>query len=229
MAGEIEVEYASPEYDEFAKLLRAKLGDGDLATNIFNKHMTTAIKKAAKHVEKVLKANTPKGPTGNLKRAIATRVIPYKNNRNWFSATGYSSSGHNSNKIPDVGERRRGRFLGYHQYWVEFGTKRRRTRQSRVAVSHDNASRPSGGGHLIIRNTKGGAVRTTPKPPKGFFKSAPKGSKVELGSFKASHPIKKTSAQASGAMAAAVNENASQQIEKAWKEFSYKLEKGNRR
>lgn len=86
-----------------------------------------AVKRAMKPAEQALKATTPKGPTGNLRRAIKTKSIRYKKSGVGVALVGFQKPG--SGKPPKQNKkgRRVGPGLAYHQFIVEKGTARRQT------------------------------------------------------------------------------------------------------
>lgn len=212
MAKELDVKFESPAIGELAEQLRARLGSGDKADNIFTRHMVAAIKAAMKPGVKLLKDATPRGATGNLKRSVKQVAKMYRRDRRWFGAVGYSASGQKS-KIHKDGYRS-GSNLGYHQGLVEFGTKNRRT-TGRIASSISRFN------SLSVSNTRTGAIRTTPKPPKGFFKSAPAGSTVDLGEMRPQKNIPKVYSVADDFMESALRRDMQTRVEKAWKNLEY--------
>ena len=127
--GDIGLQFSATDFDEFGKELSKKLGTGNDSNNVFNKHMLTIMKKSQKYVLNNLKAKTPKGPTGNLKKSALTVARSYKKNRKWFTATGFSTQGKKNNPPKQAGKRRTGSFLGYHAGLVEFGTNNRKNKR----------------------------------------------------------------------------------------------------
>jgi hypothetical protein len=93
------------------------------------KHMAAGLRRAAEQggTLAALKANTPKGPTGNLRRSIAVKSRVYARQGVGIAILGYKS-GRKWNEPYDNTK------LGYHQGLVEFGTKERfrRTKDGRV-------------------------------------------------------------------------------------------------
>lgn len=208
---ELDIKFESPLLDQLAAQLRERLS-GDKAENVFTTHMAKAIKEALKPGVKLLKDHTPRGPTGNLKRSVQSVAKMYKRDRRWWGAVGYSATGKRS-KIHKDGYRT-GSNLGYHQGLVEFGTEPRRT-TGRIASSISRFS------SLTVSNTRSGNVRTSPKPPKGFFKSAPAGQTVDLGQMKPQKNIPKVYGMADDFMEAALREDMKTRVEKAWKQLDY--------
>lgn len=212
MAKELDVKFETSDFDELAKQLRNTLGQGGKADNVFTRHMVAAIKAAMKPGVQLLKNETPRGPTGNLKRSVKQVARFYRSNRVWFGAVGYSATG-GKTKIHKNGYRT-GSSLGYHQGLVEFGTKPRRT-EGRIASSRGRFT------SITVSNTRSGDIRTTPKPPKGFFKSARTGQTVDLGQMRPQKNIPKVYGMADDFMAAALREDMKTRVDKAWKNLDY--------
>ena len=212
MAKELDVKFETSDLAELAKQLRDRLGQGGKADNVFTRHTVAAIKAAMKPGVQLLKNETPRGPTGNLKRSVKQVAKMYKRDRVWFGAVGYSATGAKS-KIHKDGFRT-GSSLGYHQGLVEFGTKPRRT-QGRIASSKGRFT------SMTVSNTRSGDIRTTPKPPKGFFKSARTGQTVDLGQMRPQKNIPKVYGMADDFMAAALREDMKTRVDKAWKNLDY--------
>ena len=167
-----------------------KIGDKKVASL----HMGSALRKAAKPALDALKAITPKGPTSNLRKSIQITVRNYWNQGNAAAFVEHKSS------------KRLGK-LGMHSSILEHGTKPRFAK-GRIASSYYGRKLAKG----EARNTKfkinqkkvakagknKGKVRftTTPKYPKAFFKSAPKGEKVALGTGPALHLVSRAYSRA---------------------------------
>lgn len=77
-----------------------------------------------------LREVTPVGPTGNLKRAVDWKVVKYKANGAAVGLIGYQRAGAAASQSAAGGSVRSGKDRGFHQWWLEFGTKERRLRQS---------------------------------------------------------------------------------------------------
>lgn len=212
------------------------------------KHIGAALRKAIKPGTKALRANTPKGPTGNLKRAIATKVVKYwKQDYGWAAAlTGYRRSGTGDGKSFGGGSVMVGKDRAYHQGFLEFGTRLRRTKGN-IASSYNwrgpfvleaKESRKRGPdgkyGKFLKRQgyKQTGSVSTVPKYPKSFFKSAPEGETVDLkymplgGTQLRKPPIRFSFNQALPAMKALMNENMRIQLQKAVNEVWGRSQQG---
>ena len=137
---------------------------------------------------------TPVGPTGNLKRAVAYKTVAYKRDGNAVGLIGYNRSGvGESVAMAGEGSTRIGKDRGFHQWWLEFGTKERtvktiadkpytrRAHQRRMksgVVSQINAHQVSGQGAVIASSfNKRGQVFNSDGSlqPYAFFKKGKKG------------------------------------------------------
>jgi HK97 gp10 family phage protein len=100
-----------------------------LPNNLAAKHMAAALRRAAEQggTLQALRANTPRGPTGNLKRSIAVKSKRYPRTGVGIAIIGFKSG----RKMNEPYDRTK---LGYHQGLVEFGTKERfrRTKDGRL-------------------------------------------------------------------------------------------------
>lgn len=219
MAKELDVKFESPAINELAEQLAARLGPGDRAKNIFNKHMLASIKQAMKPGVKLLKNETPRGPTGNLRRAVAQIARNYRKDRKWFGAVGYSASGQKS-KIHKHGYRT-GRNLGYHQGLVEFGTKDRKVPQRLGLYTWPIASAVGRFKDMKVRKKRDGSMYTSPKPPKGFFRAGVQGRDLVLPSMRPQKNIPKVYGIADDFMESALRRDTQTRVEKAWKNLDY--------
>lgn len=91
-----------------------------LPKNLAAKHMAAGLRRAAEQggTLQALKANTPRGETGNLRRSIAVKSKRYPRTGVGVAILGYKS-GRKMNEPYDNTK------LGYHQGLVEFGTQER--------------------------------------------------------------------------------------------------------
>ena len=107
------------------------------------------VKRAMKPAEEELKRQTPVGPTGNLKRGIATKAKRYPKTGSAVAIVGFRKSG--TGKPPKEGTKRRNKASDktQHQFLVEYGTKPRVTKgganRGRMPAMHpiEQASRAS--------------------------------------------------------------------------------------
>lgn len=189
-----------------------------LPKNLAARYMEPVMKKAIEPGLKKLRQVTPRGPSGNLRKSVRKKTKKYVKDGTAVGLVGYS-----------VG----GTAKGYHQGWLEFGTKDRKTkgriasslrwpeggprgsfqivnsykktkqgrsagrRADRLAdrtarsfargLGASSAARKAAGKIMALREKQsvlqaaGRKLRTKPRPPKAFFKSAPAGQVVQLG------------------------------------------------
>ena len=148
-------------------------------------HMGAALRKAAKPALDALKAITPKGPTGNLRKSSQITVRNYWNQGKAAAFVEHKSSQRLGKK-------------GMHSSILEFGTKPRFTKE-RIASSFNKRGPFKINQKKVTKSGKNkGKVRftTSPKFPKAFFKSAPKGEKVALGTGPALHLVSRAYSRA---------------------------------
>jgi HK97 gp10 family phage protein len=196
--------------------LRAELKK--LPTNLAAKHFGAAMRKAIQPGLRQLRANTPKGPTGNLRKSIKTKVKTYPRTGAAVGLVGYSWGGDSR---------------GYHQGFIEFGTKERKTK-SRYASTFRSKTPQRAGGFQIITPKRGrnaGKMVTNPKAPKAFFKSAKAGETVSLGKMPiggrtGAAPVKTAFAQARPEMESELRMQLAARIQKAWEELAGRTKRG---
>lgn len=87
-----------------------------------------AVKRAMKPAQETLKRTVPVGPTGNLRRGIATKAKRYPKTGAAVAIVGFRKPG--SKKPPKEGVKRRNRAADktQHQFLVEYGSKQRFTK-----------------------------------------------------------------------------------------------------
>jgi HK97 gp10 family phage protein len=184
-----------------------------------------AVKRAMLPAVAALKANSPKGPTGNLARAVKIKSVRYAESGTGAAIVGYVKAGTGKAKVAQGGKVKKGADRAFHQFWIEFGTKERRiTKPSRmrgyaIASSYDTL------GFFSIRRqrmVKGGrkVVQATPKYPKSFFKAAKAGEVLVLPAVKAQHPVRKTWEQVSPQVAASLTKELRQGLVNAQKQLA---------
>jgi len=196
--------------------LRAELKK--LPENLAAKHLQAALRRAVQPGLSALRRNTPKGPTGNLRKSIKTKSKSYPKNGTAVAMVGYSWGGDKS---------------GYHQGFIEFGTKERKTK-SRYASTFRSKTPQRAGGFQIINAKRGrnaGKMVTNPKAPKAFFKSAKAGETVSLGKMPIGGrtgvaPVKTAFAQARPEMESELRMQLAARIEKAWMELAGRTKRG---
>jgi HK97 gp10 family phage protein len=212
----LRVDMYFPSLDE----LRAELKK--LPSNLAAKHLGAAMRKAIQPGLTALRQNTPKGPTGNLRKSIKTKVKIYPKQGNAVGLVGYSWGGDSK---------------GYHQGFLEFGTKERKTK-GRFASSWKSSSLNNSqyvrGGFTILNPTRGrnaGKLVTKPRPPKAFFKSAKANQVVSLGKMPIGGrtgvpPVKTAFNQAQPAMRSLLQQELATRLEKALNEVKGRVARG---
>ena len=87
--------------------------------------LANALEKALLPAELRLRELTPLGPTGNLKRAVASKVVEYAQDGNAVGILGYTRANREPSASAAGGSVRAGPDRGFHQYWLEEGTQPR--------------------------------------------------------------------------------------------------------
>jgi HK97 gp10 family phage protein len=206
---------------EFSELAELREQFKKLPTNIAAKHLGASLRKAMAPGVTALKRNTPKGPTGNLRKSIKLKIKPYFKDGNAVGIVGY-----------EIGKGSK----GYHQGFLEFGTKERRTKKrfasswKRSLLNNAGASRA---GFQILNPKRGrnaGKLVTNPKPPKAFFKSAKAGQQVDLGKMPVGGrtcvpPLKTSFTQARSQMVSILQAELGTRLEKALADAKFQAEK----
>jgi HK97 gp10 family phage protein len=214
-SGAIDVSLEFPELAELREQFKK------LPTNIAAKHLGASLRKAMAPGVTALKRNTPKGPTGNLRKSIKLKIKPYFKDGNAVGIVGY-----------EIGKGSK----GYHQGFLEFGTKERRTKKrfasswKRSLLNNAGASRA---GFQILNPKRGrnaGKLVTNPKPPKAFFKSAKAGQQVDLGKMPIGGrtgvpPVKTSFTQARAQMVSILQAELGTRLEKALADAKFQAEK----
>lgn len=175
MADGVDVTVAFPELEQIKAAFKT------LPRNIAAKYMGAALNQAIEPGLKLLKTLTPRGPTGNLRKAIRKKVKRYTGSptsRNPAKSPGaaVALAGYVApprKKSAELGSNEK----GYHGGFLEFGTKERKTK-GYIASSFKRT-----GPVRVVVAKRSGKVSTKPKPPKGFVKAVPKGGTVDLGKF----------------------------------------------
>jgi hypothetical protein len=109
-----------PELDALRKGLRA-LGDKKAASVLLGEALERAIFPAYLRLREV----TPVGPTGNLKRAATYKVKVYPRTGGAVGLIGYTRAAKQESRSAQGGDVEAGPDRGFHQWWLEFGTKQR--------------------------------------------------------------------------------------------------------
>jgi hypothetical protein len=112
-----------------------------LGKTLSSKYMASGLRSAAEKggTREALKTLTPRGPTGNLRRAIAVKSKRYPRTGVGIAILGFRS-GRKMNEAYDNTK------LGYHQGLVEFGTKER-FRRTEGGLRVSTGKMPVGGSY----------------------------------------------------------------------------------
>lgn len=226
MAGGIEVNMDFPELTELREQFKA------LPKNLAAKHLGAALRKAMAPGQAALKRNTPKGATGNLRKSVKTKIKTYNKSGNAVGLVGYEIGGGSK---------------GYHQGFVEFGTKERKTKGNiassfkkrgpfKIAAPKKLGKPPkdlfsAAGNRYAARYRSRGKVSTNPKYPKAFFKRAAAGEIVKLGKMPVGGksgvpPVKTSFNQARPAMVSVLQSELATRLEKALSELEGRVKRG---
>lgn len=158
--------------------------------------LAAACKRALQPATGALKKNTPRGPTGNLARAVTIKSVTYSKTRTGVAVVGYKKAGSGKSKAAAGGRVRKGSDRAFHQFWIEFGTKERRIKTPSHKGFFIASSFNSLGPFRLFRKAlvRGGAkvVQSSPKYPKAFFKSFPKNVPLVLPPVHPEEPILRT-------------------------------------
>jgi hypothetical protein len=160
--------------------------------------LADALEKALFPAQLRLRENTPVGPTGNLKRAVNMKIVPYRRNGVAVGMIGYNRAGVGKTNSAAGGSVQAGPDRAFHQWWLEYGTRQRvvaklsntpyqRKAHQRVIksgkvasirahqVSGQNAYIASSYNRLgpfqMAKGTEG-RVQTDPAYPKAFFRKS---------------------------------------------------------
>jgi hypothetical protein len=208
-----------------------------------------ALEKALEPAKLRLRENTPVGPTGNLKRAVNTKIVRYKRDCNAVGLLGYNRSARgDSEEIAQPGTVRLGPDRAFHQWLLEFGTKQRpiktiankpyqrrahtRTMKSGKVAQINEHTVKAGQGSMIASSigqrgafaiTKSGKGITTPKGT--FFKKGKKGETLVINAMQAGGysepPLRKTWREYQGKVAERLTSELRISLERALDALTY--------
>jgi hypothetical protein len=194
----------------FPELRKLRQELKDLPKSVRKKYMKAAMYAGAKVGAAKLKQITPRGPTGNLRRAVKAKAT-----------ANYGLAGYEAKKGGK----------GSHQGFLEFGTKQRKTK-GRIASTFNSKTQGRGGRMQIVIASRGkfaGKLRTKgPGFPKSFFKSAPVGEKVDLkrmpiGGRLGKAPVKTAFEQSRGQIQTVLRQQAATAYDRATKDMARRL------
>lgn len=113
---------------EFPELVQLRQEFLRLRPQLAKKHLGAAFRRCLAPGLAALRSTTPKGPTGNLRRSIASKVVRYRSG-NVVGLVGYRKAGIRRTTSTG-GSVKKGSDRGFHQLFVEFGTRDRYTKGS---------------------------------------------------------------------------------------------------
>jgi hypothetical protein len=116
----VKIDLNAEELKEFSRKIRQFLPPRQASMVIGD-----AIKKAIVPLTQRLRQVTPVGPTGNLKRAVTSKVVKYEESGVAVGIVGYTRAGEGKSRSAQGGKVRAGKDRGFHQWWLEFGVKQR--------------------------------------------------------------------------------------------------------
>jgi len=172
---------------EFPDLVDLRKAFREMPQALARKHLGAAIRRSLKPGMDALKGNVRRGPTGNLKRAIASKVKTYKSG-NAAGLVGFVRAGSGKATSAAGGRVQKGKDRAFHAGFLEFGTAERfikapSARGGSFIASSFNSLGPFSIKKVSARQKATGIVpvNTTPKYPRAFFKKAAKGAALSLG------------------------------------------------
>lgn len=173
----------------FPELAAIKAQFRALPGKLAAKYIGSALRRTLEPAEARLKTNVSQmnRVTGNLKRAIATKIKRYPKTGNAVGLVGFIAAGSGKSSSFRGGTVRTGKDRAFHAGFLEFGTKKRMIKtSSRRAGASVASSFGSRGKFKIAKQPRGTVpgfttVRTTPAYPKAFFKKGARGEILETG------------------------------------------------
>lgn len=92
------------------------------------------IRKAIRPMVTTLRSIAPVGPTGNLKRAVTSKVVTYKQDGVAVGIVGFTRAGRSGTRSAAGGTVRAGKDRAFHQWWLEYGTNDRKITQAKPRI-----------------------------------------------------------------------------------------------
>lgn len=228
MAGGIDIKVEFPELKQLQAAFRG------FRPSLARKHMGAAIRRSLAPGLTALRGNVSKGPTGNLARAITSKVKTYRSG-NAVGLVGFVAAGSGKNKPAGGGSVKKGKDRAFHAGFLEFGTKERiiKTSSRRAGASVASSFKTLGPFKIakVARRGKfAGVVRvnTSPKYPKAFFKKAPRGEVLSLrempvGGKKGQPPVKTAYRESLSSMRSALSVEMTKSLINAQKDLADKF------
>lgn len=97
------------------------LGNKRVSAQLLKQALTKAIEPTFRRLQQI----TPVGPTGNLKRAVSKKIKTYPKDGGAVALVGYQRAGRQDSGSAAGGSVRAGKDRGFHQWWLEYGTRSR--------------------------------------------------------------------------------------------------------
>ena len=228
MAGGIDVKVEFPELKQLQQAFR------QFRPSLARKHMGAAIRRSLQPGLTALRGNVSKGPTGNLARAITSKVKTYKSG-NAVGLVGFVAAGSGKAQSAAGGSVKKGKDRAFHAGFLEFGTKPRKIKtSSRRAGASVASSFRTLGQFKIAKTAKRGKfagvirVNTSPKYPKAFFKKAARGEiltlpEMPIGGRKGQPPVKSAYRKSLPAMRQQLSVEMTKSLINAQKDLAYKF------
>lgn len=213
-----------------------------LPGNLASKYFAAALKRAMAPALARLKQNTPSGPTGNLRRAVAFVTRKYPKDKRAVGLVGYTAAGSGKSQSAAGGSVKKGKDRAFHQGFLEFGTKERviskparqkYMRVSRAGLLHDVKQQ---GGYIassfnrlgpfaiVSGRRSSGRVQTKPKYPKAFFMKMSRPVRISpmpIGGSTGKPPVRTTYNETVSAMESLLATELGAAVESAAKEIDY--------
>jgi hypothetical protein len=204
----------------FADLDIARAGIKTLPEALQAKYVGAAVREAIKPAVARLKQLTPRGPTGNLQRAIASKVVTYPQDGNAVALAGYVRAGKSPSVSAQGGKVRAGKDRAFHQGLLEFGTDQRVISKQSPYGGFIASSFKSLGPFRILASGSNGTFTTRPAYPKAFFMK--KNKPVVIRPTRAQAPIKNAYNDTWPQMGQILADKLSTGLENAIKEIEYR-------
>lgn len=187
--------------------------------DIAAKHFVAAIRKALRPGLNALKARTPEGPTGNLRRSIRIKTKQYKKQGTGWGIVGYTYKGTKQTRKNSGGTVGMAKDRGFHAHLLEYGTKQRkiyRTPENPLMIA--SSYRRLGRFKLFSENSR---VKTFPPYPRAFFKRGSKTAPyVSTGQVFGQGMLQRAYAASKSKMEEKLRSVINKTIENAWKDLN---------
>lgn len=219
---------------EFPDLAELRNAFRQMPQALARKHLGAAIRRSLKPGMDALKGNVRRGPTGNLKRAIASKVKTYRSG-NAVGLVGFVAAGSGKATSAAGGTVQKGKDRAFHAGFLEFGTKERfiqteSTRGGAFIASSFNRLGPFSIRKVSKRQRATGVVpvKTAPPYPRAFFKKGAKGvalsvGEMSIGGSLGKPPIKSAYATALPAMRVAMRNEMAAAIDNAARDLMHQF------